>query len=314
MHRRTQLNLALVAAAGLLTAALWLTQPEPPAAPEALLDIAREDIQRIEIHPGGDTRAVVLVRRPGGWRLASPVKARANENRIDMLLEIAALAPQRRYAASAVDAEQAGLARPVAAIRFNDAPALTIGAYAPTTTGPSKRYVRIGDTVALAPIPNAGLLDLPWPQWIDPHLLAPDGQLTALHLPAMTLTRAATGGWRVRPASRDRGADAAQFTVDAWRHARALSITAAKNDVPAMAAIELVFAHGRTRRLEVVARRPQLILRDPKLGIAYHLSAGMAAPLLDMRHPASSLAPGNGTAARERQARGNQAPANRGPQ
>src|SRR5699024_6142034 len=119
-----------------------------------------------------------------------------------------------------------------------------------------------------------------------------DTDLVSLQLPQATLTQTDTGGWQVSPAGADRGADAAQFTVDAWRHAAALSIRPAQN-TPARADVRLTFADGHRRTLEVVAREPQLILRDPRLGIAYHLGRDLVAPLLDMRHPASALADGN---------------------
>lgn len=306
MNRRTQLNLILAASAIVLTALLWLSQPQPPEPEPPLLDVAGERIDRIEIHPGGGRPAIVLVRGPHGWRLTQPVDARADASRVEDLLAMAAAIPARRYAAGEIDAEQAGLAPPRATIRFGDAPVMAIGARTPIDGRKDTRYVRVGDTVALVALPNAAVVDLNWPRWIDPHLLAPDARLEALQLPGLTLTRADTGGWLVSPNSRDRGADAAQFTIDAWRRARAMRITRAR-DKPAMADVKLVFADGRSRRLEVVARQPQLLLRDPALGITYHLPSNMAAPLLDMRHPATALnRMGNPANARTRQPRNKQ--------
>src|SRR5699024_8079398 len=146
-----------------------------------------------------------------------PVAARADHNAVNNLLAIAAIVPQRRFAAGAIDSQKTGLAEPAATIRFNDATTLAIGKHTPMNAGAGQRYVRSGDTVAVAAIGHAGLLDMPWPQWIAPQLLAADAQLQTLQLPEFTLSRNDTGGWRVSPASRDRGADAAQFVIDAWR-------------------------------------------------------------------------------------------------
>lgn len=302
MTHRTRLNLALAAVAAVLGGLLWFSQPQPPATPEPLLDIARADIRHIEIHTGGGVQPIVLEREQGQWRLSSPVTARANENRIDTLLAMARITPQRRLPAGAIKAGETGLDQPLATIRFNNGPALSIGAYAPLKTQHSTRYVRAGDTVALAPVPNAGLLDLSWPQWISPRLLAGDAELVSLRLPQATLSRADTGGWQVSPADQDRGADAAQFTVDAWHHAAALTISQAQ-DKPAQANVRLTFADGHARSFEVLARDPQLILRDPRLGIAYRLNPALAPALLDMRHPASALADGDTANPRQRETR-----------
>lgn len=287
MTRRVQLNIVLAAVAILLATSLWLTGPEPPDAPKPLLDVAPQDIHRIEIHAAGTAEPIVLTRSQGQWRLASPVSARANENRINDLLAIAGIAPAQRYPAGEIDAKDAGLAQPKATLRFNNGPLLAIGSRAPLATARDKRYVRIGDTVALAAMPQAGLLDMGWTQWLDPHLLADDAELQKLSLPEVTLSRTDTGGWRVEPESRDQGADAAQFTVDTWRHALAISITAAA-DKPARATVKLLFADGRSRILEVIARQPEFVLRDPQLGVTYHLPASQAAPMLDMNLPVST--------------------------
>lgn len=311
MGRRLQLNLILAAAAIVLSGLLWFTGTKSPATLEPLLNIAPQDIHRIEIHASSHTAAITLVKKQGDWRLVRPVTARANSNRIHALLDIATVVPTRRYAANTIDAEQTGLDQPIATIRFNNGPLLAIGAYTPLNTDQSQRYVRIGDTVALTTIPRAGLLDMTWTQWADPHLLAPGADLHALRLPGITLTRTDTGGWNVTPGNQDRGADAAQLTVDAWRHALALSITPAEEQ-PEKSTVTLEFANGRTRLLEVTARQPQLILRDPELGIAYHLPGELAAPLLDMRHPASALS-GDAGKRRRRPAQRGRTPANRSP-
>lgn len=287
MNRRTQLNLVLAASAIVLSVLLWLDQPEPAKPTPPLLDIARQDIDRIEIHPGGGLATIVLKHTGDAWRMTQPVDARARGNRVESLLAMAATTPVRRYPADEFNAKQTGLTRTRATIRFGQAPILKVGARTPIDGHKDTRYVRVAKTIALAPLPNARLLDMNWPQWIDPHLLRPNAQLKALHLPGLTLTRADTGGWRVTPKSRDRGADAAQFTVDAWRQARALTITKAGNQ-PAMANVKLIHADGSTRRLEVIARQPQLLLRDPALGVTFHLPANRASALLDMRHPATA--------------------------
>src|SRR5699024_3488160 len=94
MTRRTRLNIALAVIAIMLAGWLWLSRTTPPAQPQPLLPIARQDINRIEIR-AADAKTVVLGRQQGHWRLLEPVNARANANSIDNLLAIAAMAPRQ---------------------------------------------------------------------------------------------------------------------------------------------------------------------------------------------------------------------------
>lgn len=282
MQRRTLLNLTLLASAAALGAWLWLTRPAPPEPAQPLLDIAAANVTRIEIQrPGTDREPLVLKREAGGWRLTAPADARADAAQVRSLLALTRAVSQRRYPASEINRAEAGLKPPAARLQFNQQPAIAIGGRGPLG---DSRYVQIGDIVLLADLPNLGGLELPWTQWIDPGLIAAGADLAQLRLPELTLTQAETGGWRVTPAERDRGADVAQRTVDTWRHARARTIVPASGR-QAMATVELVFADGHTRRLGVIARTPELVLRDTRLGVDYHLAANKGPPLLEMQHP-----------------------------
>lgn len=288
MTRRTRLNTALALAAFALAVLLWLLRTAPTTAPRPLLAVAAPAISNITIQPA-DSPPIVLQRRQGQWYLRQPVATRANAPRVKALLAMATIAPQRRYERGAIAAEQTGLDKPVATIQFNDAPALAIGKPVPATPGTNKHYVRVGDTVATAAIAHAGLLNIDWAQWVEPQILAAADQLQTLQLPQLTLQRTATGGWHVSPAERDQGADAAQAMVTAWHHATALTIKPAATG-PAQAHIQLLFADGHQRQLDVMARQPQLVLRDNELGIAYHLAGDLGKRLLALTAAGDSRA------------------------
>src|SRR5699024_5470477 len=98
--------------------------------------------------------AVVLARRQGRWHLLAPIHARADTHAVNNLLAIAALAPQRRLAADSIDSRQTGLAQPAATLVFNGAIKLAIGKHLPIADGSGQRYVRSGDTLAIASIPH----------------------------------------------------------------------------------------------------------------------------------------------------------------
>ena len=112
-----------------------------------------------------------------------------------------------------------------------------------------------------------------------------DAALERLTLPRLTLARSDTGGWQVEPKSADRGADYAQATIDAWRHSRVLSLEPVDASRERIARVTLRYGDDHERRLDVIEREPELILRDAERGIDYHFAPHLATPLLDMQHP-----------------------------
>lgn len=293
-RNRTLLNLLLLAAAAMLGAALWLDRrTEPP--PEPLTPLSRDEITKVRVsRPGAP--AIVLERAGTGWRLTSPVEGRAEDGEVRRILRLAETEVRREYPAGEIDPAEAGLDEPSHTVVFTDdgggRTRIALGDETPLESG---RYVRVGDAVRLIPEPDIRALDAEFSDLVARELLPGDAELAKIELPDVTLTRTETGGWKVTPESADRGADAAQKTVDAWRNARALWVKPASGSKPGAASTEAeagsAEAHvrlhptdGTVRELTLVGRKPQLILRDPALGVDYYVAADRAGPLLDMRH------------------------------
>lgn len=293
-RNRTLLNLLLLAAAAMLGAALWLDRrAEPPPEPLTPLSAGEIAAMRVE-YPGSP--AIALKRTDAGWRLTSPVEGRAEGSEVRRILRLAGTEVRREYPAGEIEAAGAGLAEPPYTVVFTDDEGgkvrIALGDETPLESG---RYARVGDTVYLIPEPDIRALDAEFSDLVARDLLAGDAELVKIELPDATLTRAETGGWKVTPEDADRGADAAQKTVDAWRNARALWMKPASGSKPgagsteaeagsAEARVRLHLADGTARELTVVGRKPQLILRDPALNVDYHVAADRAGPLLDMAH------------------------------
>lgn len=284
---RLVFNLLLAAGVLALAAALWFTHEPPAPAPAPVSTIATEKIERIEIHHGDDV--IVLARVDGrGWRMREPVAASADPERVSALLELAATVPKKRYERGAIDARSTGLEPPTLTLRFNAEAPIALGGHGPAR---SSRYVRTAH--ALLVVEAAKLEDdllsepLSWPHWVAPDLLGAGERLQRLTLPQLTLERGENASWRVTPANADRGADYARATVSAWRHARARTVEVADHARQRSARVTLRFVDAPIRQLDVIAREPELVLRDPALGVDYHLAANRAAPLLDMAHPAA---------------------------
>lgn len=286
MRRRTPLNLILIAAAAMLTALLWLDR-ERETPPEPLTALSRAAITSVRVvYPAAPD--LVLARTGEGWRLTSPVAARAEDGEVTRLLRLAEAEVRRRYPADEIDPAETGLDEPLYTVVFTGEDGgetrVALGDRSPLA---DERYARVGDTVYLLREPDTRVLDTDYSDLVARELLAGNAEITGIDLPDAAITRAETGGWRVRPESADRGADAAQKTVDAWRRARAPWLTESEPGAgsgESETRVRLHLADGTVKELAVTARKPRLILRDPALGVDYHVAADEAGPLLDMAH------------------------------
>lgn len=281
MRARIIFNLVLVAGAIALAVLWWATRPAPEQAPKTISSVAFDAVARMEVHTADNV--IVLARdNDGDWRLRQPIEARADPAHVAALKQLASATPTRELERDAIDAGTTGVDDPWLTVRFGGEAPISVGHEGPA---PGSHYVRTAHALLLASLPDLASQSLDWTRWIAPRLIDPDAKLTKLTLPHLTLTQAETGGWRVQPVSADRGADYAQATVDAWRHARALAIEPADAGQERIARVTLGFAGGDARHLDVISRSPELVLRDVARGLDYHLAANQAAPLLEMRHP-----------------------------
>jgi hypothetical protein len=281
-HKRLIFNAVLVAGVIALGLALWLTRSPVPTPPQNVSELAAGAIQRIELHL---PNAVVELERPSGnapWYMRAPVAARTDTAPIQTLMALATAVPSQRYERGEIDDDTTGLDDPALVVRFNDRAPIAIGNEGPK---PGSRYVATAHALLLVDAERLNRLPMTWRGWVAPTLLGDHAELEQLTLPRLTLSRSKTGGWQVAPSNADHGADYAQATIDAWRHSRALSLEPVDAGRQRIARVTLRFANKPTRRLDVIEREPELVLRDEELGIDYHFAPNLAAPLLDMQHP-----------------------------
>lgn len=281
MRQRTSLNIILVIAVVGLAALLWfdrdIEKPKPP-----ITKLKRSAIHTVELrYP--DAPTVKLQRGDGGWRLTAPVAARAETSEVKQILRLAEATPKHSYPADEIDASETGLDKPRQTVIFDGNTTIALG---DTDALEDQRYARVGDTVYLINPPTKQAVDADYSNLVARRLLPKGVKLSQIELPQATLTRNGKGGWAVSPKSRDKGADAAQWTADAWGDARALWIKPAQPQRKAESTVRVHTVKGQTLAFDVVARKPQLILRRPDLDVAYHVAANQAGPLLDMEHPA----------------------------
>lgn len=282
MRARTLLNLGLIAGAVVMGALLWLDRPAEPKT-ETLTPLRGEQIDRIRITTP-DQPAIELVRTDSGWQLTDPVTARADQATVNQVLRLASTPSKRHMTASQVDLGRLGLLEPVTAVQFDDAPLIELG---DNEAVKGFRYAQVDRDIHLINEPNLQALDGDYSDLISRRLLPPDARITRLTLPERQLSPSEQGGWNIEPATDAVSADAAQRTVDLWERTQAMWAGPA-DDTPAPETVVIETAdHGRFT-FGLVAREPQLQLRRNDLGVAFHVGANRAAPLLDLTHAGAS--------------------------
>lgn len=278
MRHRLPLNLTLAAAVVVLSALLWFNQPAK-SDPEPITPLERDTIRRVTIE-FPDAATIRLERGESGWQLHAPVDTRAEEASVDQILRLAERESKHAMKLADVEPGTIGLDPPGQRVTFNDT-TVALGARQPIK---NRRYARVDKTVHLIDEPNMRVLNSDYVDLVARRLLPEDADIERLELPEATLVPTEQGGWDATPKQADRGADAAQKTVDLWKRTEALSVDPAKDTEPrGRVAIETA-EHG-TLTFEVLAREPQLLLRRPDIGVTFHVAGNRAAPLLEMRHP-----------------------------
>jgi len=145
MNRRDFTNIGLftlVASLGILT---WLQPgpiPEEPMPPLTMLD--PKQVESIEL-AARNGEALTLEKRNGSWQMIQPHAAKANDPKIERLLEIAHTASTERFPLPDGERTQFGLDPPMAELRL-DGTRLEIGGTHPID---HRRYVLVDNTLHL---------------------------------------------------------------------------------------------------------------------------------------------------------------------
>jgi hypothetical protein len=278
--QRKQLNLLLVVAvAGLAALAYYGREREEKGTP--LTAIAADALTRIAIeHPG---RAAIRLQKAGEqWKLVEPVQAETDSYEVAGITSLAALEIKRSLKPGEVQLRELGLEPPAYRVTLNDV-VLGIGDAEPIE---ARRYVLVGDQVALVEDPPSAALDADYSDLVSKALLPEAAELVKLALPGFTLTRGADAqAWSVQPAQPQAAAEAPRKLVEAWKNARAMWMAAEPPQGSTGEAVTLGLKDGRELRLIVVERDPQLVLARPDLKLRYTLSRALADELLQLSAP-----------------------------
>jgi len=278
MNSRVILNIVLLAVmAGLILVVYFQPGEEKAAKPAALLNITPEDVDHIALMPASKD-AIKFEKRGSEWHITAPLDARANNVRIDTLLQLTHAAVRKSYDVAPADLEKFKLDKPLGIIQFND---IKI-AFGDAESINHYRYVMIGDKVYLITDSYFYNLQTEVSNYIDTRLLPPDSRIVAIELPDLTIKSGDKGKWSVTPEHPDAPADAVQNLVDEWREAQALRVSRYQGD-KAKGVVKITLDKQTTPlAFEILERDPELILGRADIGMRYHISDEQAERLMHL--------------------------------
>lgn len=276
---RMAVNGALVLVVAGLAATVYFTQKKEEKGPP-LTTLAEDAVTSIRIeHP--DQPAIKLEKDGMLWKLTEPVQAPTDLFQVASLVNLATLETRRTLKASEVQLPELKLEPPQFTITLNDQ-ALAFGDIEPFEY---RRYVKVGDTVALIDDPSAITVDADYSELVAKEILPGSAEIEKIAVPGLTVTRGEDGkSWTATPASDAATTDALAAFVDAWQRARAMWNAKMPDDGAIGEPITLTLKDGVVE-LVLVSREPQLVLDRPDLKIRYTLSKADENQLLKLPEP-----------------------------
>ena len=238
---------------------------EAPTETQAITTLRVDDVHRMHVNRPLRDDLVLVRRSPGNWMIDRPAPLPAEDFKIRALARLAEQKPVRSYPAADMDLATLQLSPPYATIFLNDTP-VEFGNLEPID---DLRYVRVGERVHLIPDNYLPLMESSFTQFVRDRLLDKDARVEAIRLPDLSLSRTEQG-WQMDP---DQGLSAAvlQQFVDIWQDASALNVQAA-NPEQSGDAIEIRLKGKETPvRLQIISRKPELVLVRPDYGIQYRM-------------------------------------------
>lgn len=280
MRARWLLNLALAAlVAGLALFAYFRPGADRATGPP-LTPLTAEAVTQLRIERAGQ-EPLTFEKTASGWRLNTPVRARANHFNVESLLRVVTTTNQYRVAVNPEELSKYGLDKPLVQLGFNDEH-LAVGVLHPIK---HEHYVHYRDTVYLIPSYSLSAAFLGYTSFIDTQLLEANRQLTALRLPGVRLARK-DGTWQREPRDEKTSVDQLNEFVANWQNARALSVEqpSAKPTLERIQVVSEMDGKPDTLALEILAYKPEFILRRRDEGLEYHFPEEVGRKLLNLEN------------------------------
>lgn len=272
MKRGWIVNLLL--AIGVAGLALYLVyRPEEKHALEhKLSNVASTAVARIRIEPSASP-AIELAKRGNAWFLVHPFEARADPSQVERLLDLLNASSSEKLAAT--DLARFDLERPALTVILGEQ-RFAFGTVNPLT---QDQYVQVGDAVYLLSAYYRSLVPQK-PERLVTHALFLDNERpVAFHLHDFKVLQQDTK-WTLSPSAAEQPSqDDFNRWVDSWRFASSL-LTQPAGAKTARDTIAVELADGRSLKLGVLAKEPELILVRPDEKLQFHLSGELGKRLL----------------------------------
>lgn len=272
MRRRILINLAVVALAGLLAAVAWVDFDRGEGVPR-LTGLSPEEIRVVRIQDS-DGETVRMERRGDRWAITEPVEAPASQFHVEQLLQISRAPSERRYGMDDVDGRELGLIPPQIKLALNGK-GIGLGDTDPMD---DLRYAAVDGEVHLIPDGLMPLLEGPWWNFLDRHLLPRGDAVTGLATAGFA-GRANEDGWQV-----DRGdlpASGFAELAAAWQDAEALVARPLDETPVGTPDVRVRLEEGGERRFAATEEDGEIRLVDLDSGVAYVLPEHVRGYLLD---------------------------------
>lgn len=281
MKNRWLLNIGLALLIGALVL-VNIYQPGKKQEPEGtpLTRLAPQELRQIRLVRPQQT-PVVLEKIGETWRLSTPRSARANEVRVNELVQLTNTRVKVRFPAVPTELPKYGLDNPLVTVFLNDHE-IRFGGMHPLE---SQLYVWHDGQVALVPAATLRAASAPVNDFLSASLLEDKTKPVAFRLPGFSLKQNEQGAWVRTPELKELGSDAVNRFVDEWRFARALSV-APYSGKPVKERITLNLADGGNAKileLGVLAREPEFIVYRKDEGLQYHFPADIGARLMHIK-------------------------------
>jgi hypothetical protein len=238
-----------------------------------LTTLVPSTVSHVLIEPrGGDP--IELTKRGEAWYLVRPFEARADRSQVDRLLELTSASSKEKLAAT--DLARFDLDRPAVAVTLGDQ-RFAFGTVNPLNQG---QYVQAGDAVYLLPSFYASLVPQK-PERLLTHALFVQGETpVAFVLPGFRVEQQGPKWTRVPAAPKEPPSqDEFNRWVEGWRFASSL-LTQRAGPGAAKEHVDVRLSDGRTLKLDVLQKEPELILVRPDEKLQFFFSGEVAKRLM----------------------------------
>ena len=272
MRLKIIINLILIVAIAALGVFLVNNGDEPQKKIIPLTSIVPETIRHIDIER--TDKGKISFRKIGdNWFMTAPLQARANDNRINAMLQLLRTPSFTRLSIEELDLSRFDLAPPAVTLRENGQEFF----FGDTNPLEGRRYVMVGAVVHL-------IRDDLYPQllqepvfFISPRLLPEGVPLREIDLPGHRLNFV-NNVWKDAEAE-DMGKEKLESLVSAWLSATAVSLGKLE-PAQSLGEVEITTRNGEIMRFEIRQLKPLLKLARTDLSISYTMPTGAAETLL----------------------------------